>query len=169
MLTVHGINPLHLQSIDNILNVHPVIAIAVYTYNVVKLLNTSYSIVDNVTMRHTYSDSPIGLNPSSQIHPIRIDFVADCKVGLLCDRVVAFRVSKADDRSSVMLNQLSSPSTGDPLNSKELLAELLDSPNTSRPLRNEVSVVTNGRKVTGRRCCSSRVYRRLCGDDVMLD
>jgi len=142
---------------------------AVYAYSVVILLTTSYSIVDNATVRHAHSNSPIGLNPSSQIHPIRMGFVGDRNVALLCDRVATSSVSKADDRSSVMLNQLSSPSTGDSWNSKELFGEHLDSPNTSNPLRKEVSVVTKGRNVTGRRCCSSKAYRRLCGDDVMLD
>ena len=68
-----------------------------------------------------------------------------------------------------MLNQLSSASTGDSLNSKELLGDSLDSPKTSSPLRNEASVVTKGRNVTGSRCCSSKVYRVLAGEFVSRD
>jgi hypothetical protein len=60
-----------------------------------------------------------------------------------------------------ILNQLSSGSTGDSLNSKELLGDDFGSPNTSSPLMKGASVPvdTNGRKVTGSRCCSSNVYR----------
>ena len=109
----------------------------------------------------------MGLNPSSQIHPIRIDFVGDCNVALLCDLVLVSSVSNADNRSSDILNQFSSHSTGDSLNSNELFGEAFDSlPKTSNPLRNDVLVVTKGRNVTGNRCCSSKVYRVLCGEVV---
>ena len=117
----------------------------------------------------SYSNSPIGLNPSSQIHPILIDFVGDCNVALLCDLDLLSSVSNADDRSSDILNQFSSHSTGDSLNSNELFGELFESPNTLSPFRNDVSDVMNGRNVTGNRCCSSNVYRVLCGEDIARD
>jgi hypothetical protein len=112
---------------------------------------------DDAIMHATHSNSPIGLNPSSQTHPMRTGFVGDVNVVLLWDRVVVPRASKADDRSSVMLNQFSSPSRGDSLNSKEVVGDVLDSPKMSSPLSNDVSVDTNGRNVTGNRCCSSKV------------
>lgn len=117
-----------------------------------------------------HSNSPMGLNPSSQIHPILTNFVGDGNVALLCDSVLLSRVSNAEDCSSDILNQLSSHSTGDSLNSNELFGEAFDSsPKTSSPFRNDVSVVTKGRNVTGNRCCSSNVYRVLCGEEVVLD
>jgi hypothetical protein len=63
-----------------------------------------------------------------------------------------------------ILNQFSSVSTGDSLNSNELLGEDFDSPNTSSALMKGVSVETKGRYVTGSRCCSSNVYR-VGGED----
>lgn len=120
----------------------------------------------------TYSNPPIGLNPSSQIHPIAIDFVGDCNVLLLCDLVLLSKVPNEEDWSSDMLYQFSSPSTGDWLNSNELFRDLLfDSPSiSSNPLRKELSVFTNGKNVTGNRCCSSKVYRALLGErDVACD
>jgi len=118
---------------------------------------------------HSRSYSIIGLNPSSQIQPMRTCFVGDIIVVLLCDRVLVTSVSNADDRSSDILNQLSSTSTGDSPNSNELFGEFFDSPNTSRLFEKGISVDTNGKNVTGNRCCSSNVNRGLCGETVIRD
>ena len=118
--------------------------------------------------RQCHSNSPMGLNPSSQIHPILTDFVDDCIVALLCDLFLLSTTSNAEARSSDILNQFSSTSTGDSWNSKELFGEPADSPNTSSPLKNDVSVVRNGRNVTGSRCWSSNVYRVHCGEEVVV-
>jgi len=109
------------------------------------------------------------LNPSSQIHPILIGFGGDRNVTLLSGLVLPSIASYPDDGSSDMLNQLSSASTGDSLNSNELFGDSLDSLNTSNPFRKGVSVVTNGRNVIGSRCCSSNVYRALAGEFVIRD
>ena len=115
------------------------------------------------------SYSMMGLNPSSQIQPMRTCFVGDGNVVLLCDLVLLARVSNADDRSSDILNQFSSTSTGDSPNSNELFGEFFDSPNTSRLFEKGISVDTNGKNVTGNRCCSSNVNRGLCGEIVIRD
>ena len=120
----------------------------------------------NVRPMQSYSNPPIGLNPSSQIHPIAIDFVGDCNVLLLCDLVPLSKVPKEEDWSSDILYQFSSVSTGEWLNSNELFRDLLfDSPSiSSNPFRKELSVFTKGKNVTGNRCCSSNVYRALLGE-----
>ena len=93
----------------------------------------------------------------------------DPVVALLCDLALLSVMLIDEVWLSHRENQLSSDSTGESLNSNELRGEVFGSANTSNPSRKCVSVERKGRKVIGKRCCSSNVYRVLCGEDELID
>lgn len=103
----------------------------------------------------------MGLKPSSQTQPMVIVFGAWCFFRAF---VIGSGISKEEvSVVSEKLNQLLDSEDVVKSNSEWFVSSL---PKISSFI-NEVSVATNGRNVTGSRCCSSNVNRGPCRDESL--